>query len=129
MSYAYTPQERWQFGGTVTYGHSKSNLTPLFSDEVFAYRYVDFYGIAGETSYIFHNREKVKLYALVGAGVSFGKETAIIFLSEEHFVTDYTYFEYQITPIGIRYGKKWGGFAEIGFGYRGILSFGMFYNL
>lgn len=129
MSYAYTPQERWQFGGTVTYGHSKSDLTRLPGSDVFAHRYVDYYGIAGETSYIYHNREKVKLYALVGAGVSFGKETDIIFLPENHFVTDHTFFEYQISPIGIRYGKRWGGFAEAGFGYRGIISAGLFYNL
>ena len=30
-----------------------------------------------------------------------------------------------LTPIGIRYGKSFGGFAEIGAGYKGIVNFGV----
>ena len=31
----------------------------------------------------------------------------------------------QFTPIGIRYGKSFGGFAEIGAGYKGVINFGV----
>lgn len=125
LSYAYVPQERWQYGASVMYGHSKSDMT--LRGDVFAHRYVDYYGIAGETSYAYHNREKLKLYALVGAGVSFATEFYRNF-DDFNKIEKHRFFEYHITPIGIRYGKKWGGFAEIGYGYRGFISIGLFYN-
>jgi hypothetical protein len=31
----------------------------------------------------------------------------------------------QLTPFGIRYGKNTGAFAEIGWGYKGILNLGV----
>lgn len=31
---------------------------------------------------------------------------------------------FQICPIGISFGRKYGGFAELGFGYKGIYNFG-----
>ncbi|MBO9585310.1 MAG: hypothetical protein J7574_14195 [Flavobacterium sp.] len=37
-------------------------------------------------------------------------------------------FAFQVNPVGIRAGKKLGGFAEIGYGYRGYLSIGLNYK-
>lgn len=34
-------------------------------------------------------------------------------------------FNFQVTGIGVRYGKQIAGFAELGFGYKGILSAGL----
>jgi hypothetical protein len=36
-----------------------------------------------------------------------------------------TGFAYQITPIGVAVGGMIAGWAELGFGYRGILSAGV----
>ncbi|CAA9198117.1 outer membrane beta-barrel protein [Flavobacterium collinsii] len=37
-------------------------------------------------------------------------------------------FAFQVNPAGIRVGKKLGVFAEVGFGYRGIVSAGLNYK-
>ncbi|MFH6991811.1 hypothetical protein [Flavobacterium sp. FlaQc-48] len=39
-----------------------------------------------------------------------------------------TDFAFQVNPAGIRVGKKFGAFAEVGFGYRGIVSAGLNYK-
>jgi hypothetical protein len=37
-------------------------------------------------------------------------------------------FAFQINPIGLRVGKKIGGFLEAGFGYRGFVNLGLNYK-
>lgn len=127
LSYAYTPKERWHFGGTFSYNHADADIYK--TDEKIGDRHNDFYTFAGETSYSFLNKEKVKLYALVGAGVTFGTTSKTIYHPIETYTNSGTLFNFQISPFGIQFGKEWGGFAELGFGYRGLISFGMFYNL
>jgi hypothetical protein len=35
---------------------------------------------------------------------------------------------FQITAVGVRLGKSLGGFMELGFGYKGLLNFGLSYQ-
>ena len=35
---------------------------------------------------------------------------------------------FHLTAVGIHVGKKWYGFAELGFGYKGIIQAGFGYN-
>lgn len=127
ISYAYIPGERWHFGGTFSYNHAESDI--FKNNEKIGYRNNDFYTLAGESGYFFFKREKWKLYALVGAGISFGTSSEVRYEPRKVFVGNGTLFNFQISPVGIQYGKNWGGFAELGFGYRGVMSFGLFYNL
>ena len=38
---------------------------------------------------------------------------------------DRLHFSYHITAIKFRYGDMLGGFAELGFGYRGLVNLGL----
>lgn len=37
-------------------------------------------------------------------------------------------FAYQVTAVGFSFGRKIGGYAELGYGYKGILSTGLKYG-
>jgi len=126
LAYAYSPKERWQYGAAFSY--SQSEFDVKFLDEKIGEQVNTYYTVAAETTYAFLIKEKLKLYALLGAGATFG--TAEQTNTTLNTVTDSndTLFNFQVTPIGISYGKQWGGFAEVGFGYRGVLSFGAFYK-
>ncbi|QAA80537.1 hypothetical protein EI546_01795 [Aequorivita sp. H23M31] len=128
LSYAYTPLERWHYGATVSY--SSTNFDVNFDQEKIGEQVNTYYTLAAETSYSYLKKEKVNMYALVGAGATFGTSKKQIQHSDYDVDGDYhdTFFNFQVTPIGVSYGKQWGGFAELGFGYRGIFSFGVFYN-
>jgi hypothetical protein len=66
----------------------------------------------------------VSLYSGVGAGVTviFEKDYGINGTSTTE--TDYT-FAYQVNMIGVRVGKQIAGFAEFGFGLKGLMNIGI----
>ncbi|WP_025765127.1 hypothetical protein [Dyadobacter tibetensis] len=91
------------FSSNTSYGHTNALMA---IEAKFAYREVrlwSFYGVAGLGGYMVKvsNPQNPK-----------GKDIYV-------FPTN------QITPLGVRYGKGLGGFVEIGYGYKGILNFGV----
>lgn len=129
ISYAYTPQEKWHYGATLSY--SSTNYDVNLNQEKIGEQVNTYYTLAAETRYSYLKKEKLDVYALLGAGATFGtskkKHQNNTFEADDNYHD--TFFNFQITPLGVRYGNQWGGFAELGFGYRGIFSFGIFYNL
>jgi len=87
------------------------------------------YTIAIESDYRYISKDIFKMYSGVGIGYTFGKEdvtfteTGIDNRSENLGL-----FAFQITGIGVRVGKAFSGFAELGYGYRGMLSLGVSYQ-
>jgi hypothetical protein len=72
----------------------------------------------------------ISLYSSLGFGVNY---TRIKNTLDEHlpFVQlneNKNTLAYQITPIGIRIGKRIGGYAEVGYGYKGIVCGGLSYR-
>jgi hypothetical protein len=84
-------------------------------------------GVEAEFDYL--NAEWVKVYGYVGGVVSLNiasyydqinneKKPAIMFPLGSG----------QFTPVGLAVGKKFGAFAELGFGYNGIFRGGLYYK-
>jgi hypothetical protein len=73
---------------------------------------------------VFHHYDKgnVAIYSLAGLAHYFTQDQMINY-------SDQTYSDggmtFQATPLGVRFGKTVGVFAELGFGYKGILNFGI----
>lgn len=129
-SYAYTPKEKWHFGGTFSYNYSKSDLMERGDKSLkIGERSNNYYTLAGETAFSFLNKEKVRLYALVGAGATMGVSNQKNIETGAESSDSDAFFNFQITPIGVSFGKQFGGFAELGFGYRGLFSFGVYYRM
>ncbi len=84
--------------------------------------------IAAECKYKYLDRKIITLYGYIGIGYS-------ILLARNYFTTIdpglpfgdkiQNHFNMHITPIGMRLGKKFGGFLEIGLGYKGLLNAGV----
>lgn len=126
IGYKYGLTDRLWLGGTFLYESGKSDA--LVDDQRQGKFNDYFYTLAAEARYNYLSKEKFALYGLLGAGATLyhqkyapdhgGKETD----SQVHF-------NFQLTPLGIRYGGKWGVFAEAGFGYKGVISLGVFAGL
>ena len=127
ISYAYTPKDRWSYGATLSYNQSKFDA--LIKGEKIGEQVNDYYTLAAETSFAYFKKERMSFYALLGAGATLGNVKQTRFSTGKESQSNGTIFNFQITPVGFRYGKQWGGFAEMGFGYRGLLNFGAFYTL
>ncbi|MBO4768722.1 MAG: hypothetical protein J5495_04215 [Bacteroidales bacterium] len=63
------------------------------------------------------NHKKVSMYSKVAAG-------AFFILPSGDNSTE-TSFGFQVSPVGIEFGRSWRGFAELGFGMQGIINFGL----
>jgi hypothetical protein len=91
---------------------------------------VDSYGLMASGTFSYLNREYIQLYSGLSMGVglrreSFDKESTSSMMFESNSSTR---FAYQITGIGVRLGGKLAGFAEVGYGYKGIVSTGIAYR-
>jgi hypothetical protein len=87
---------------------------------------------AAECKYKYLEKKIITLYGYLGIGYS-------ILLDRNYFTTVdpglpfgdkiQNHFNMHITPIGMRLGKKFGGFLEIGLGYKGLINAGVSLNL
>lgn len=69
--------------------------------------------------YYYLNKPKVKLYgnAMVGLGIGSFKDSG-------GEITSGTFPSFQLNPIGVRIGRNYAGFAEVGAGVKGIFTAG-----
>lgn len=58
-------------------------------------------------------------------GVNYMDESVRNAVSDELEPNDHLNFSFHITAVKFRYGDMVGGFAELGFGYRGLLNVGL----
>jgi hypothetical protein len=72
---------------------------------------------------VFHKeRGNISIYSAAGFGNFYRQDQLTSYPDEVYSDTAITF---QATPIGIRFGKKVGVFAEMGYGYKGIVNLGL----
>ena len=124
LGYAYYPLERLSVGATASILHTSSDAVRngVTAGE-YTSRYLTF---AAEGAYSYFSRGNVRLYGLLGAGFTNLDST---YRGEGKDDSDaINYFNFHVSPIGIAFGKQFGGMAEVGIGYRGIVSLGLYYK-
>lgn len=85
-----------------------------------------FFTAAAEMQYRYVNRGIIQVYSGLGLGLTYGYETlsATVIHPEESNGTIIRP-AYQLNVAGIRIGNKFAGFIEFGYGYKGIVNFGL----
>ncbi|MDR1762308.1 MAG: hypothetical protein LBR55_07645 [Bacteroidales bacterium] len=81
--------------------------------------------LAPEITFNYLNLRRFKLYGLAGIGCSYYK-IDVNYDKADDKSSDRFLFDFQLTPIGLKFGNHFGGFAEAGFGYKGIIGIGLF---
>ena len=127
LGYAYYPIERVSIGATVsllqTISDAVSNGTTTGD---FSSTYLTF---AGESSVTYFSRRNFRLYGLLGAGITNMNSKYSADATAGNDTDGTTFFNFHVSPIGVTFGNQFGGTAEFGFGYRGIVSLGVYYRL
>jgi hypothetical protein len=127
-AYRYYFSKRLALGALFAYDHAKSNaLREGVEIGNLLKRHAT---VALEAEFGYLRTDFISLYGLAGfGGTRYGLEYKPSGTTSNGFEAkseaEY-YFNYQLTPIGIRLGSTFGFFAELGFGYRGILNAGLF---
>ncbi|MDR2840120.1 MAG: hypothetical protein LBV75_02485, partial [Paludibacter sp.] len=126
LAYKYTLGSRFGLGATIAAGTEHSDFEQSGTGVSFKGKKNSFIGtLAGEASFNYVNSQNFKLYGLAGIGGTF------INLERKYdngdIKTDGKIIpDFQITPIGLKFGNNFGGFAELGFGYKGLVNIGFF---
>lgn len=85
-----------------------------------------FYTLAIEWDYRYVNQGPIQVYSGVGLGFSYATEEFTP--PAESTLTAKTgnisNIAYQINAVGVRLGKRYAGFVEFGYGYKGIINAG-----
>ncbi len=127
FSYAFTPGRRLAWGATISYNLSKYDIIKNSAKQ--GAQTSAYYTFAGEGTYYYLQKDWIRLYGLLGAGITMvgskQKDLGGAVIDSE----TQSFFNFQVTPVGLSVGRRLGGFAELGFGYRGVASIGAYYRL
>ena len=125
LGYKYGLSERAALG--LTFAYASNSADARLNGQKTGEFNSNYYTFAAEFDYRYLSRPKLTLYGSVGAGATIyqQKYTPDADDTDTRKSND-TYFNFQLSPIGIKYGERFGIFAEAGFGYKGILSVGLF---
>ena len=84
-----------------------------------------FYTIALDFNWNYMNRDICQLYGNIGLGVSLVNFSDNKTTNPDAKLTQLPFPNLHLSPLGIRVGKTFAGFAEIGWGYKGIINAGL----
>jgi hypothetical protein len=127
--YHYSPSHHVRFGVSVGLDHQQGDIEKESGSLNFE-KYGTYYNktntIALECLFVYNKDEMVKVYGKVGGSIHrFSQTVRYVNPATPEASVKYTYFAGQLTPIAVEVGKEISGFAELGFGYNGILSAGI----
>lgn len=123
LGYKYKIKERISIGATYAYAYGSSDAV-INHEPAGSFRN-NYHTAALELEYSWLLRPRLCLYSAVGVGATVFQQRYTP--TEGETVRNSTAsFDFQLSPIGIKYGEVFGFFAEAGFGYKGILSAGVF---
>ena len=133
IGYNFFVHPRVSIGLDFGYGYGSSDM--YISD-------VDEFGPAGEPQYIckavvmnyschlsgaftYWQQGPMECSGALYLGVNYMDESVRDAVSDELEPNDHLNFSFHITAVKFRYGDMIGGFAELGFGYRGLVNVGL----
>lgn len=122
FSWKYISNSRWGFG--ILAGHAKGSYDEFIGsywDEGKSVNHCKYsaFSIAPEIDFRYLQKEKFHLYSSAALGLTFLAEE--VNGSEEKRNQG----DVHLSLIGLRYGQKLGAFAELGFGFKGLINFGI----
>ena len=127
INYKFAIENKWILG--VTTGFSDTTQDISVNNAVIGeqkYRALTF---AIESDYRYISNPSFQIYSGLGAGITINKGEFEPNSTKETSIHDNSsYFNYKVTALGLRVGKKLAGFLELGFGYKGIVSAGISYQ-
>lgn len=140
FAYRYNLSQKWNIGLSAqfrSYGQRiienvVSNDGKVISENI-GERVVNSTNVSIESQYFYFRKPALAMYSGVGLGFDF-KNRQLTY-NEQAADPNPDYYDisnspnFHITAIGIQAGKRIGGFAEVGFGYKGIVQLGIYANL
>lgn len=119
----YSPNQKWQYGLGL--------MNEFFDDDNTSYGTdANFFTLLPNVNYLWRKPErKFQIYSGAGLGITFMKLNYTDRFTKEKYKDKKTVVTWNITPIGLKYGKDYGVFATSNFGIKSFGQIGVFYKL
>lgn len=122
--YLYRPLKWFWVGGDISYMTRVDLYHDIITDDRLGKSETHLFSISPYVRFSYLNREKVNLYSGVGLGILHYFET---YYNSNGFGYQ-SELGFQVTFIGVSFGKALFGSAELGVGYKGIFNMGIGYR-
>ncbi|MDR1725419.1 MAG: hypothetical protein LBR28_03400 [Bacteroidales bacterium] len=119
ITYRYWFNKYISLGGMVSFDMNTVLLKKNNEQWERHYRYSPTFACEFQAYYL--NTTYVQLFGMVGLGFTINS------VSKSDYPT-VQFYNFQITPFGIRIGKSFGVFCEVGYGYKGFINTGLSYK-
>jgi len=125
LTYKYAPSFRFNVGATL--GMDRVNGDLISNDIKTGEFRTSHTTLAVEMDYRYVKNEIFQMYSGLGIGYTLSIDSGT---TNEGLEDSYAYghTNMQLTLLGMRLGKKFAVFGEAGFGYKGLINFGLSYN-
>ena len=139
VGYRYNFTKRFSLGGLFAYDSNsvkvakdmnndgKLDENELRNKQIVKRHYMTF-AVEPKINYI--AKPAFQLYGYLGLGITiinFGSVGKFANGEQPEIDGRLPHVNFHLTPVGARFGKEFGGFVEIGYGYKGILNAGVSY--
>lgn len=123
ITYRYAVANRWMIHADGSYQKMSQNIyVGGAKDSELDYSYIT---IGAGTDYRYISGEIFQMYS--GIAVAYTSEN-INYSGSSESPEGKGFVNYQINALGLRVGKTFAAFAELGFGYKGIINAGLSYR-
>ena len=125
-SYRYYVRDKVSIGGTFGTQTIQGKSGSQYIYNPYTYTFVNTTA-AAEITYAYKDMRHYQLYTLFGTGISHFTERDF-FSAPGSVAFSGNAFNFQYTPVAIRFGGKVAGFVELGVGYKGVINGGLSYK-
>ena len=115
MGIKYAIQDRFMLGGSLSYESMTGTEDFIFLEGEPGSADFTNITIAVESDYRYISKDSFQMYSGLG----------LAYFTADQYTTN---FSFQISALGFRVGKNLAAYAELGFGYKGIVHFGASYQ-
>jgi hypothetical protein len=122
LSWKHIPKSRWFFGILMAYlkGSNDEISSLIWPDsQTVSHRSYSVLTLSPEIDFRYIRKEKFTMYSSFAFGITFLSEKSDGPLDKT------IHSDGHLSLLGLRYGKKVGVFTELGYGFKGLLNFGI----
>lgn len=120
---------RLAVGAIVAFAHYDDDIVKKKDNDIkLGERTRDYFTVMPAVKYDWVHKDHFALYSKVGAGIMIHKYDEKDFEVNNHNKGTDTFFMYQVSFVGLEFGKKVRGFFEAGVGEQGIILGGVKYK-
>ena len=123
LSYRNVVRDRWLLGATLSYEKSQSDAF-IMNSQVGTEKDT-YYTLGLEAHYQYVHNPAFQMYSGFGAGYTLAQANVNRTDGNPDTSNKLYHFNFQVNLLGFRIGRAVGFFAELGFGYRGVVNAGL----